>query len=186
MLAAILVFPAAIAWAGPDLFVISGQEYEYKDVIFKYDLPNTTVVQNDYFSIQVPKGWSLYSARPDGQYAANLSVSPTRALNKQENYLSIHVKRHPSRKSLLDRRAELARYPIQGDKLFFVNWQGHRWLVHEHSRPMREKEDGVAWTAWTTAGKREVVLVAGTPKRSASQFEPQMRAIMQTISFREP
>jgi hypothetical protein len=165
-----------------DTFVIPDDELR-SAVVFKKDLPNPTRVQNSYFSVLIPKGWSIHSVQADDNYKANLSASPAPELEGQTTYLSLNVKRTPSGKSLEQRYSSLDKKRKQGDKLYFAIWQGQRWLVHEYSRRLRNNKEAKAWTAWTVANDEEILLIAAIPKKLVAQFEVQVKGIMQSTRF---
>jgi hypothetical protein len=165
-----------------DTFLIpEGDEREA--VIFKNNLPDTTLVQNSYFSVLVPKGWSVFVSQADEQYKLSVSASPSQQLKKDVPYISVHVKRAPSTKSLHQRQAELAKQQQHGEKLYFATWRGHRWLVYEYPRKVG-KENAKAWTAWTIANGRDILLVAAVPNTLLSSVESQVKGIMQSAAFR--
>lgn len=174
---------SAGAWA-EDTFVIPADELR-SAVVFKKDLPNPTLVRNSYFSVLIPKGWSIHSVQGSDQYKANLSASPTPELEGQTTYLSLNVKRTPSGKSLEQRYSSLDKKLKQGEQLYFATWQGQRWLVREYSRKLRNNKEAKAWTAWTVVNEEEILLIAAIPKKSIAQFEAQVKGIMQSTRFQE-
>ena len=164
-----------------DTFLIpEGDEREA--VIFKNNLPDTTLVQNSYFSVLVPKGWSVFVSKADEEYKISVSASPSQKLKSDVPYISLHVKRVPSTKSLQQREAELTKQQQPGEKVYFATWRDHRWLVYEHPRKVG-KEDAKAWTAWTIADGQHILLVAAVPNRLLSSVESQLKGIMQSAAF---
>jgi len=164
-----------------DTFLIPEGEHT-EAVIFRNNLPDTTIVQSSYFSILVPKGWSVFVSQADEQYKLSVSASPSQQLKNDVPYISLHVKRVPSAKSLQQREAELTKQQQRGEKVYFATWRGHRWLVYEHPRKVG-KEDAKAWTAWTIAGGQHILLVAAVPHSLLSSVENQLKGIMQSAAF---
>ena len=164
-----------------DTFLIPEGEHA-EAVIFKNSLPETTLVQNSYFSVLVPKGWSVFVSQADQQYKISVSASPSHKLKKDVPYISLHVKRVPSTKSLRQREAELTRQQQQSEKVYYATWRGQRWLVYEHPRKVGE-EDAKAWTAWTIANGQHILLVAAVSNSLLSSVESQLKGIMQSAAF---
>jgi hypothetical protein len=164
-----------------DTFLIPEGEHT-EAVIFKNDLPNTTLIQNSYFSVLVPKGWSVFVSQADEQYKISVSASPSQKLKKDVPYISLHVKRTPSTKSLRQREAELTKQQQRGEKIYYATWRSHRWLVYEHPRQVG-KEGAKGWTAWTIANGQHILLVAAVPNSLLSSVESQLKGIMQSAAF---
>jgi len=181
VMAAILIGVALDQALAYDTFLIPEGEHT-EAVIFKNNLADTTLVQNSYFSVLVPKVRSDFVSQADEQYKISVSASPSPKLKNDVPYISLHVKKLPSAKSLQQREAELTKQQERGEKVYFATWRGHRWLVYEHSRKVG-KEEAKAWTAWTIADGQHVLLVAAVPQSLLSSVESQLKGIMQSTAF---
>src|SRR6266496_2831429 len=73
-----------------DSFVIPEGEGS-SEVVFKRDFPQDTTVHNSFFSLRIPKGWSLFATREDERYKLTVSAFPTHELRKSDPYISLHV-----------------------------------------------------------------------------------------------
>ncbi|MFH0925319.1 MAG: hypothetical protein V1872_06755 [bacterium] len=86
------------------------------------DLPNSTVVTHYYFSITIPKGWSIqYGNNTDNKkrLKASLTTTPTNNIYQDKTYIGLHLRRTPPIKTLEETKANLFKNLKGAEKFTF-------------------------------------------------------------------
>jgi hypothetical protein len=168
---------------GHSTLVILDVKSDQEKVIKSY-MPGARWIQDEYFSIRVPKGWSVSYGSLGEKFKSSVTATPTDGVVHDTTFIGVHVKKEPP-KETLERFYETKWKPRlkPGDKQTFVTWQGQRWLLWEYACQSVAKEDARCWAGKAIANGQDVLMLAGTPTHLVATFVGQLTEIMQSVTF---
>jgi len=174
---------STLAFAGTTFVVPNLQE---GDSVIEKDLPEPTLVEHYHYSLLVPQGWSFEAAvLTEGDYQGNLSAAPSNDIANSKTFIGVYgPRRIPTQRSLDERHATKLKTLKEGEKLYFVSWQGRRWLLWEYSCTLSESESN-CWAAFGVVDGQEFIMIAATPKSSLARYRGQLTAIMPSITLHQ-
>lgn len=151
-------------------------------------LPQPTVVQDSFFSIVVPKDWTVSSIGPTAQFMDDITVTVGRDPRLEHTYLGLHIFKQSARYTVEEKFTREKRKLAVSDKLSRETWQGRTWIVKEYACQSRVLQSAaLCWTAWIYGeNKRVGILTASTPASLASRYAGPLRAMMQSVKFHPP
>jgi len=152
------------------------------------DLPQPTVVQGSFFSVEVPKDWTVSSIGPTAQFLDDILVTAGRDPRIEHTYLGLHTFKQSARYTIEEKFAREKGKLAASDKLTQETWQGRKWIVKEYACQSHVPLSAArCWTAWIYGeNKRVGVLTASTPLTLAARYAETLRAMMQSVKFTPP
>ena len=152
------------------------------------DLPQPTVVQGRFFSVVVPKDWTVSSIGPTAQFLDDITVTVGRDPRLDHTYLGLHTFKQSARYTIEEKFAREKGKLAASDKLSQEMWQGRKWIVKEYSCQSHVPQSAaLCWTAWIYGeNKRVGILTASTPVSLAFRYAATLRAMMQSVKFTPP
>ena len=151
-------------------------------------LPQSTVVQGRFFSVEVPKDWTVSSIGPTAQFLDDIVVIVGRDPRVEHTYLGLHTFKQPAQYTIEQKFAREKGKLAASDKLTQETWQGRKWIVKEYVCQSRVPQSAaLCWTAWIYGkNKRVGVLTASTPAALVARYAGPLRAMMQSVRFTPP
>ncbi|MSQ77510.1 MAG: hypothetical protein EXR97_03520 [Nitrospiraceae bacterium] len=151
-------------------------------------LPQSTVVQGRFFSLMVPKDWTVSSIGPTAQFLDDITVTVGRDPRLDHTYLGLHTFKQSARYTIEEKFAREKGKLAASDKLSQETWQGRKWIVKEYACQSRVPQSAaLCWTAWIyVENKRVGILTASTPASLAARYADPLRTMMQSVKFHPP
>jgi hypothetical protein len=152
------------------------------------DLPDAVLATDRFFSVTVPKGWTVTSVGPSDRFLSDITIAASSDLEFERTYLGVHALRVPVKKTVEQKYAEEKGRLKPNEKLDYETWQGRKWLVKEYPCQSGQMRSAArCWAAWTYAGAgRAGMLVASTPTLQTSRYQGYLRAMMESVKFHPP
>lgn len=152
------------------------------------DLPQPTVVRGRFFSVVVPKDWTVSSIGPTAQFLDDITVTVGRDPRLEHTYLGLHTLKQSARHTVEEKFAREKGKLAMSDKLSQETWQGRKWIVKEYACQSRVLQSAaLCWTAWIYAeNKRVGILTASTPASLAARYADPLRTMMRSVKFHPP
>jgi len=152
------------------------------------DLPQPTVVQGSFFSVEVPKDWTVSSIGPTEKFLDDILVTAGRDPLFEHTYLGLHTFKQPAQLTIEEKFARVKGKLSASDKLSQETWQGKKWIVKEYACKSRVMESAAhCWTAWIYGENKWVgILTASTPDSLADRYAATLRAMMRSVKFTPP
>ncbi len=187
VMAALLVCLGATGVEAETMLKVPADASPEKAFITK-DLPGAVLATDRFFSVSVPKSWTVTSSGPSDRFLSDITVTASSDLEFERTYLSVHALREPEKKTVERKYAEEKGRLKPNEKLDYETWQGRKWLVKEYPCQTGQMRSAArCWAAWTFAGNgRAGVLVASTPTLQASRYQGFLRAMMESVKFHPP
>ncbi len=151
-------------------------------------LPQSTVVQGRFFSVMVPKDWTVSSIGPTAQFLDDITVTVGRDPRLDHTYLGLHTFKQSARYTIEEKFAREKGKLAASDKLSQETWQGRKWIVKEYACQSHVPQSAaLCWTAWIYGeNKRVGILTASTPATLVDRYAAPLRAMMQSVKFTPP
>lgn len=154
------------------------------ETVTKKEVPRTTVVQMDPFSVAVPKGWTFMAAGQSEKMTGSLTATPSEYLDTDETFFGVNERKEPPFLTIEERAQK-----INKEK---KDWQTHfedinnvKWLVTEfHENSKVSSKQIKRWAAFAVVKGKEYWILAGTPDDKLKEMESVLYETMRSVAIR--